>query len=170
MDYQGLSQFVMNNLMFIVAGLGVLVIIMYAIIIHLYLNLSDMKRRYRRMMTGTDGANIEKMLFEITDELKQTKQENQRLDLENQRLDALAKKSLTRVAVVRFRAFDNMGGDLSYAVAMLDAHNNGVVFSSIFDRDASRSYAKPIESGKSSYKLTEEEQQALAEAMSQEQQ
>ena len=53
-----------------------------------------------------------------------------------------------------------MGGDLSYAVAMLDAHNNGVILSSVFGREGSQAYAKPIENGSSTYKLTEEEQQA----------
>ena len=59
-----------------------------------------------------------------------------------------------------------MGSDLSYAVAMLDAHNNGVLFSSIFAREDSRSYVKPIEAGRSTYKLTREEAEALDKAMS----
>ena len=58
-----------------------------------------------------------------------------------------------------------MGSDLSYAVALLDAENNGVILSSIFGREDSRSYVKPIEGGKSTYTLTDEEQQALQKAM-----
>ena len=74
---------------------------------------------------------------------------------------------MVRTSVLRFRAFEDMGGDLSYAVAMLDANNNGMVFSSIFARDASRSYVKPIKSGLSEYPLTEEEEQVLNDAMGQ---
>ena len=59
-----------------------------------------------------------------------------------------------------------MGSDLSYSVALLDSHNNGVVMSSIFGREDSRSYVKPIENGTSTYQLTAEEEQALREAMS----
>ena len=69
------------------------------------------------------------------------------------------------MGMVRFRAFEDMGGDLSYAVAMLDSHNNGVILSSVFGREGSQAYAKPIENGSSTYKLTEEEQPALREAM-----
>ena len=58
-----------------------------------------------------------------------------------------------------------MGSDLSYAVAMLDSHNNGVIFSSIFGREYSRSYVKPVEAGTSTYTLTKEEEQALKDAM-----
>ena len=167
LDIQQVSKFVMNNLMYITAGLGVLVIIMYGIIINLWMNLSYLKKRYRKMMTGVDGANLERLLIGHIDEVKQVVEENRRIDAENQRISALLQKALTRVGVVRFRAFDDMGSDLSYAVALLDAENNGVILSSIFGREASRSYVKPIQPGQSSYTLTEEEQQALHQAMGQ---
>ena len=167
LDIQQVSKFVMNNLMYITAGLGVLVIIMYGIIINLWMNLSYLKKRYRKMMTGVDGANLERMLIGHIDEVKQVVEENRRIDAENQRISALLQRSITRVGVVRFRAFDDMGSDLSYAVALLDAENNGVILSSIFGREDSRSYVKPIQAGQSSYTLTEEEQQALHQAMGQ---
>lgn len=167
LDIQQVSKFVMNNLMYITAGLGVLVIIMYGIIINLWMNLSYLKKRYRKMMTGVDGANLEHMLIGHIDEVKQVVEENRRIDAENQRISALLQRAITRVGVVRFRAFDDMGSDLSYAVALLDAENNGVILSSIFGREDSRSYVKPIQAGQSSYTLTEEEQQALHQAMGQ---
>lgn len=167
LDIQQVSKFVMNNLMYITAGLGVLVIIMYGIIINLWMNLSYLKKRYRKMMTGVDGANLERLLIGHIDEVKQVAEENRRIDAENQRISALLQRAITRVGVVRFRAFDDMGSDLSYAVALLDAENNGVILSSIFGREDSRSYVKPIQAGQSSYTLTEEEQQALHQAMGQ---
>ena len=71
-----------------------------------------------------------------------------------------------KVAVHRFCAFADMGGDLSYAVALLDNQNNGVIFSSIFGRQDSCTYVKPIENGISKYPLTQEENKVLLEAMS----
>ena len=84
---------------------------------------------------------------------------------ENERLDGLLQLAITRVGVVRFRAFDDMGSDLSYAVALLDSYNDGVILTSIFGREDSRSYVKPVEKGQSTYQLMPEEQQALDEAM-----
>ena len=165
MDIQSLSTFITNNLMHIVAGMGVLIIIMYAIIIHLWMNLSSMKRRYRKMMTGVDGANLERMLIGCIDETKAIAEENKEIKAENIRIDTLLQTALTRVGVVRFAAFEDMGSDLSYAVALLDSHNNGVVLSSIFGREDSRSYVKPIHDGSSTYTLTGEEEQALKDAM-----
>ena len=160
-----LMDMLMTNLTYIVGGLGVLVIIMYVIIINLYMNLSYLKKRYRKMMAGADGANLERMLIGHIDETKAVVEENARIKEENKRIAGLLQKALTRGGVVRFRAFEDMGSDLSYAVALLDAENNGVILSSIFGREDSRSYVKPIEAGTSTYTLTEEEEEALHKAM-----
>ena len=150
--------------MIIVGVLGVLVIVMYAIILNLYLNLRYLKKRYRKMMTGVDNGNLERMLIGHIDEVRRVQQENAEIRAEAERQDALLQQAITRVGVVRFRAFDDMGSDLSYAVALLDSHNDGVVLSSIFGREDSRSYVKPIKDGQSQYMLTDEEKQALADA------
>ena len=165
MDIQVISQFVLNNLMFIVAGMGILMVIMYAFILNLYMDLRRVKKRYKKMMTGVESGNLERMLIGHIDEVQRVKEQNTALEVENKKISDLLQQALTRVGMVRFRAFEDMGGDLSYAVAMLDSHNNGVILSSVFGREGSQAYAKPIENGSSTYKLTEEEQQALREAM-----
>ena len=69
-----------------------------------------------------------------------------------------------KVGVVRFNAFEDTGSDLSFAVAILDAQLNGVVISSLYGREESRVYAKPVEAGGSRYLLTDEERRAIEEA------
>ena len=167
MENMDIMNYVVNNTSYMIAILGVLMIVMYLLIINLYYNLNYMKKRYKKMMTGIDdGANLERMLLGHIDETRSVAQENEKLKAETKRIDDLLKRALTRVSVVRFRAFEDMGSDLSYSVALLDSHNNGVVMSSIFGREDSRSYVKPIENGTSTYQLTAEEEQALREAMS----
>ena len=167
MENMDIMNYVVNNTSYMIAILGVLMIVMYLLIINLYYNLNYMKKRYKKMMTGVDdGANLERMLLGHIDETRSVAQENEKLKAENKRIDDLLKRALTRFSVVRFRAFEDMGSDLSYSVALLDSHNNGVVMSSIFGREDSRSYVKPIENGTSTYQLTAEEEQALREAMS----
>lgn len=155
-----------DNMPFLVIALIILVLIFLGMVIHLTMRLNYMQKRYKKMMTGVDGANLERVLMGHIDEVKRVVEENMRLDAEEKRLDTVLQTAITRVGVVRFRAFEDMGSDLSYAVALLDSHNDGVVLSSIFGREDSRSYVKPIENGTSSYTMTEEEQQALKEAMS----
>lgn len=165
MDIQVITKLVLNNIVGVVAVLSVLALLLLLLTINLFMKVNYMKKRYRKMMTGADGSNLERMLIGHINEMKAVAEENERLKQENERIDALLQLAITRVSVVRFRAFDDMGSDLSYAVALLDSHNNGVILTSIFGREDSRSYVKPVENGTSTYALMEEEQQALDEAM-----
>lgn len=162
-----IMKFVMENLTYIVGGLGISVAIMFVVIIMLYMDVSHLKKRYREMMTGEEtGANFENMLLEHIKKTDKALEENEQLRMKNKQIDELLDTAVTRVGVVRFRAFEDMGSDLSYAVAMLDSANNGVVLSSIFGRDDSRSYVKPIEDGKcDKYTLTTEEEEAIRQAV-----
>ena len=73
-------------------------------------------------------------------------------------------QALRHVAVVRYDAFGDMGGRLSFSAAVIDDRGDGLVFSSIHARGESRTYAKGIVGGGSDATLTPEEQQALAAA------
>ena len=78
--------------------------------------------------------------------------------------DAVA-RALQRVGVVRFDAFEDLGGMLSFAVAMLDQEGSGVVLSSINGRNETRIYAKPVEHGGSRINLSGEEEEAIRRAL-----
>jgi hypothetical protein len=67
-----------------------------------------------------------------------------------------------RVGVIRYNPFPEMGGNMSFSVALLDAKSNGVVISVLNDRQGSRVYGKPLEAGASPQKLSDEEQQAIS--------
>ncbi|TMK16870.1 MAG: DUF4446 family protein [Actinobacteria bacterium] len=81
-------------------------------------------------------------------------------------LEVVARLAVQHVGLVRFDAFEDMGGHLSFAAAMLDAEANGFVLTSINGRQETRIYAKPIERGASQYHLSEEEQEAIRRAIS----
>ncbi|MBQ3854249.1 MAG: DUF4446 family protein [Anaerovibrio sp.] len=167
MENTEIMKFIINNLSYVVATLGILMIVMYLLMINLFYNLNYMKKRYKKMMTGVDGANLERLIIGCVDDAKAVSEENQEIKRNIEDIRALLQQAITKVAVVRFRAFEDMGSDLSYAVAMLDSDNNGVIMSSIFGREDSRSYVKPITAGKSSYPMTDEEEDALKQAMRQ---
>jgi hypothetical protein len=73
-------------------------------------------------------------------------------------------QALRHVAVVRYDAFGDMGGRLSFSAAVVDDRGDGLVFSTIHARGESRTYAKGVVGGSSDATLTPEEQQALAAA------
>ncbi len=73
-------------------------------------------------------------------------------------------RALTRVAVVRYDAFGDLAGALSFSAALLDDAGNGLVLSSINGRSETRTYAKGVHAGESDAPLSPEEQEAIAEA------
>ncbi len=115
-------------------------------------------------MLGGNGLSMEASLESLHAEIKAMDRE---LAASRDRIQELAKvlDTATRgVGVVRFNAFQETGSDLSFAVAFLDAEKNGVVISSIYGREESRTYAKPLEGGQSAYHLGSEEQEAIQKA------
>ena len=144
-----------------------LILVLLILIVYTMVRLSTMRARYREMMRGSETEDIEGMLIQHIHEVEQVAATNAHILEENELIRQFLRKTLVRTAMVRFRAFEDMGGDLSYAVAMLDANNDGVIFSSIFARADSRSYIKPIKNGSSEYALTDEEKGVLREAMAQ---
>ena len=144
-----------------------LIMILLILVIYTMVRLSTMNSRYRAMMRGSETDDLEGMLIQHIKEVEGVAATNARILEENELIRQFLRKTLVRTAAVRFRAFEDMGGDLSYAVAMLDANNDGIIFSSIFARADSRSYIKPIKNGSSEYPLTDEEKGVLTDAMNQ---
>jgi hypothetical protein len=92
---------------------------------------------------------------------------NQQLEILENNLAALTEKNqgnLQKIGFVKYNPFDDAGGNISFALAILDAENEGVVISSLHGREGTRMYAKAIVDGKSETKLTEEEIKAIEQA------
>ena len=83
----------------------------------------------------------------------------------DRRQQALVDGSVRHVALLRFDAFEDVGGRLSFSCALLDEHGTGVVLTSINGRQETRVYAKPVSEGHSSYNLSTEEAEAIRQAM-----
>ena len=131
------------------------------------MDISEMQRRYRKMMGTAEGADLEQMLNDNSNRMKKALDDVKAMDSEISAVKNLLEKAITRVAIVRFDAFEDISSDLSFSIALLDDNNNGVVISSLNGRDSSSTYAKPIERGISTkYKLSAEEEQVLREALS----
>ena len=82
-----------------------------------------------------------------------------------EQLDKDFEKSIQKVGIIRYNAYKDTGSDLSFTLALLDENNNGVVLNGIYSREMSNIYAKPIENGKSTYTLSDEEQKAIERAI-----
>ena len=86
------------------------------------------------------------------------------LKIEN--LESICERTIQKTGIVRFNPFNEMGGNQSFVIALLDDKNNGFVISSLFVKEGNRVYAKAIKGGKSDHPLSNEEMQAIERAMS----
>jgi hypothetical protein len=87
------------------------------------------------------------------------------LSATDRRQETLIEGAVRRVGLVRYDAFEDVGGRLSFSCAMLDDHGTGVVMTSINGRQDTRVYAKPIVDGRSQYNLSVEEEEAIRQAL-----
>ncbi len=141
-------------------------IILIILTIFNFIKYNLLNKRYKAFMKKLSrSTNVEESLKEYMEKVNQVKEDEKEI-LENikgieQELAICTKK----VGLVRYNAFKDTGSDLSFALAMLDSHNNGVILNGIYSREMSNIYAKNVKEGKSISKLSEEEEQALKEAM-----
>lgn len=165
MDLSFITNFIINNVPYIILAMTVLLFVALVVFININMKLARMNKRYKKLMMGMEGCNIERILMGHIDEVRETVKKVEALAIENKKIDGLAKKAMQKIGVIRFSAFEGIGGDISFAIALLDYQNNGIVISSIFGREDCRCYAKPIINSESTYKLTDEEKAAIAEAL-----
>jgi hypothetical protein len=119
------------------------------------------RRRFRRLLQGAEGRNLEKLLLEQQAQLEASARELAALKAAHADLSHRVDGCVVRPRVLRFNAFQGTGSDLSFALALTDAAGNGAVLSSIYGRDECRVYAKPVERRQSPYPLSDEERQVL---------
>ena len=160
-----LNQFMQDNLAIILIAMTILLVLLIILSIVTLVKLSSTKKRYKMLVNGATGEDLENIIADNIAQMNELVVNNNKIDEDYAAMRNLFEKSLQKIAVYRFSAFHDMGGDMSYAVAMLDHNNNGVIFSSIFGRQESCTYVKPVENGISKYPLSEEENKVLQEAM-----
>lgn len=115
--------------------------------------------------SGKKGADLEEIILKQAKEMQELDKEIQELFEISNKINALAHRGLHKVGVIRFNPFKDIGGDQSFAIALLDGNNSGLVISSLHTREGTRIYTKPVIQGESKkYQLTEEEKQAITVA------
>lgn len=131
--------------------------------------LSRLNKRYRAFMKklGSD-SNIEEDLETFMHQVEKVEKQNGEIVEYVKTLDNDLERCIQKVGIVRYNAFRDTGSNLSFSLALLDEHNNGVVLNGVYSREASNIYAKPVEKGKSSYVLSDEEAEAIQKAMNSE--
>lgn len=150
---------------YITIGLIAAVVLLFIICIVLLKAIDKCEDRYRKFMRGVNGKNIEKLVMSYLDRIDEAEKDSEatkeKCDILEQKLQICFQKT----SILRYKAFENVGSDLSFSISMLDNNNDGFILTGIYGRNDSTTYAKPINKGISRYDLSQEEKEVLEKAI-----
>jgi hypothetical protein len=161
------KQWVLDNIDVLFAAVVVFLLLLLVLFIISSARMRKVRKQYRTLMKGLKTANLEEVLFQYTDDVRQLESTVRQVVATHEQQRREIDLSCGPVGVVRYNAFSEAGSDLSFSVALLNREADGVVITSIFGREESRAYAKPITAGHSTYNLSGEEKQAIQKAIDQ---
>ncbi len=128
--------------------------------------------RYRQLSTtlayltrGKKAASLEDIISTHGKELTRITKDIHNIHAGLTRINTTLTRSIHHKSVLRYNPFKDLGGDQSFAIALLDGNGDGMIISSLHTRDGTRVYAKPVTNGISSHKLSKEEEVAIRDAM-----
>ncbi len=124
-----------------------------------------MRWRFKTFLQGKNGRNLEDLIDKSAAEIGRINLNFTKISKRQEEQEKILETSVRKVGIVRYNPFKNTGGDQSFAIALLNSSDSGIVISSLFLREGTRIYAKPIEQMKSKYPLSAEEEQAIKKAI-----
>lgn len=155
-----------NNInIYIVGALIVIVLFLLIIFIVNMKAINKLEMKYRKLTRGVDNSNLEEVISTYMDKVDATRKETEEMKGIIDSIDQKIDKCVQNISITRYKAFDDVGSDLSFSLALLDANKDGVIITSIYGRNESTMYAKPIDKGISRYDLSDEEKQTLQAAL-----
>lgn len=139
----------------------ILVVLMLVVVVETIVVMWIHKKYISFMKKLGNGNNLDELLKAYILEVEEIKKDNLEIKNYYTKLDQDLTSCIQKVGLVRYNAFENVGSDLSFAVALLDGNDNGVILNGLYGSESSNIYAKPIKNKKSSYQLSQEEEYAL---------
>lgn len=158
-DYLGI------DLEYVVFGLAGITILLFLLLIINMVKVSKLKKRYKKFMGDTDAKSLEEKIVERLEQIDgliaSTANNKERID----KLDELMNVTFQKIGLVKYDAFDEMGGKLSFSLALLNQKDDGFIINAMHSREGCYTYIKEIISGKSIIVLGAEEKEALEMAL-----
>ena len=149
----------------VIISLGVITILLLIMTIICILQTSKLYRRYDYFMRGKDAESLESVILDQIDEIKELKVQDRANKDTMRTLTRSVKGSYQKFGMVKYNAFKGMGGNLSFALALLDMNNTGFILNSVHSREGCYLYIKSVEKGETDIGLGNEEKEALEQAL-----
>ena len=159
-------EWVNEYLPYILIGMAALILILLILVIVLFIKNRKLCKKYNVFMSGEDGKSLEKKIMERFLQVDALQEGQDILAKHVKEIDETLLLTYQKMGIVKYDAFQEMGGKLSFALAMLNDVNDGFIINSMHSsREGCYTYIKEIIKGESFVILSEEEKQALQRAL-----
>ena len=150
---------------YIIMGLVILVVLLLILAIITMTKLRRLDRKYDYFMRGKDAETLEDIIMDEIDELRDLRAEDRSNKDSIRTLNRNFRASFQKYGIVKYNAFKGMGGNLSFALAVLDYTNSGFVMNCVHSREGCYLYIKEVDMGQTDIVIGNEEQDALEQAL-----
>ena len=148
----------------LIAMMGIMVFVLLYMV-RVSIKMTRFLKRYRIFMRGRDAVSLEKAFAQKFIEVDKLTEMNKIHADEIRRIKDIQSRSANKIGIVKYDAFPDVGGRLSFALAMLDESDSGFVLNAIHGREGCYTYVKEIVKGESYIVLGQEEKEALRQAV-----
>lgn len=156
------------DIAYFLIGFLVLILILFILNIIALVKLSKWKKKYESFMLGKNAKSMEKEIRNLFTDIEFLKNSVSSNKKEIRLIYRRLKTTYQKLGIVKYDAFNQMGGQLSFALALLDENDNGFVMNSVHSSDGSYCYTKVIQNGECELSLGDEEAKAIRMAMEEE--
>lgn len=153
------------NPIFYIIVLFIMVVILFLVTLHLSSKLRRVSKRYERFMKGKNAEDLDGLMHEMIDRMDKIERAHQKSTIQIEEGLNNIGSTYKKMGLVKYDAFKEMGGNLSFALALLNSENNGFIINTMHGRESSYTYVKEIVNGEAFSTLGEEEKEALEKAM-----
>ena len=150
---------------FLIIGLSALTLILLIVVIICMIQMKKLYRRYDFFMRGKDAETLEGIIMEQMEDIAQLKSEDRANKDSLRNTNKNYRSAFQKFGIVKYNAFKGMGGNLSFAMSLLDYTNSGFVLNSVHSREGCYVYIKEVERGETEVLLGSEEKEALERAL-----
>lgn len=161
-----LSEIIINHIdIFFIGLVGFSLVLLILLLINM-IKLNKLNVKYNKFMTGSEGKNLESQILARFADIDGLKGDSKQIHEELKKIKENLLITYQKIGVVKYDAFKEMGGKLSFVLALLDKNNNGILLNSVHSsREGCYTYLKEIIKGESFLELSEDEREALNQAI-----
>lgn len=150
---------------YVVIGMAGVIVVLFIMLLVTMIKDANTRKKYRTFMDGENGKNLEKAILDKFSAIDDLTEDSKRIHQQLENIDVRLINAYQKIGLVKYDAFKEIGGKLSFVLVLLTAENDGFLLNSMHStREGCYTYTKEIVNGEAFVILSEEEQQALEEA------